>query len=184
MIRLRPAPGQTDRKDDRAGAAQVQEPSKRVSESMRVTTNRIAPKSKSARRGRPKLDGKWPRHIVLKAIEEYVHGGETARAVAARHGVHVSRLRQWVVSAGYPRRPIGRPKRSEPTPEQKGYLRLIGSIPTEKIAAAAHLSRQYVSALARRWPEWVGSQASPESSSFAAGFDTTNGDFRNPASPN
>jgi hypothetical protein len=90
--------------------------------------------------------------LVLAA---YVASRETAKAIAARHGIDVRRLRSWVDAAGYPRRPRGRQPRLEPTAQQKAILGRFGSVPLVQLAREVGESRQYISSLAARWPGWL-----------------------------
>jgi hypothetical protein len=114
------------------------------------------PRGLTQKRGRRNLDYLWPAHVIRKALEDYSRGEETAKAIAARYGVDVKRLRRWAASEGCPRPPLGRRPQLEPSSEQKYYLKLVGSLPLARIAGLAGFSKQYLSELAKRWPEWLG----------------------------
>ncbi len=108
------------------------------------------------RRGPPNLDRLWPRAVIEKALADYRRGEDTAKAIAARYAVDVKRLRRWADEAGYPRPPRGRRALREPSPWQKKLLCRVGLVPLRRLGAEAGVSRQYLHALAKRWPDWVG----------------------------
>jgi hypothetical protein len=89
------------------------------------------------------------------ALREYRQSSQTAKAIAIRYGIDVKKLRSWVDAAGYRRRPPGRQRLTEPTTLQKALLQRMGSVPVAQLAMEVGKSRQYLSSLAKRWPDWV-----------------------------
>ncbi len=127
-------------------------------------TNHSAPKPTTAPRrrggaprgGRRKADQFERDPVARMALRDYRETGVTAKAIAARYGIDLRMLRRWVDAAGYPRRPLGRQRLSEPSAAQKALLERFGSVPMARLALEVHKSRQYLSGLAKRWPDWVG----------------------------
>lgn len=97
--------------------------------------------------------------LVPIALADYREGHDSANAISARHGIQVKTLRSWVDAAGLPRRPRGRQRSAEPTPEQKDILRRVGSVSLRQLGEQVGLSKQAIHQLATRWPEWVGKPA-------------------------
>jgi len=105
-------------------------------------------------------DPSFPEHVVRAALRDYCTSRDTAKAIAMRHGIDVKRLRRWVDAAGYPRRPLGRQPLTEPSSAQSAILAKIGFVPVGQLALEAQTSKQYLSELAKRWPDWVGGKQS------------------------
>src|ERR1041385_5000003 len=80
-------------------------------------------------------------HIKRRSLADYAASQETAKAIAARHGINIRTLRRWIDAAGSPRRPLGRQPLLEPTGPQQAILRQIGSVRIAQLAREAGQSR-------------------------------------------
>ena len=123
-----------------------------------VTTRSKDPAIASATDGKTCLRSPVPSDLADRrrwALEDYARTQDSAKTIAARHGIDIRRLRSWVDAAGYARRPLGRQPRSEPPAAQRAILRQIGLVPIPQLALQLGKSRQYLSGLAKRWADWI-----------------------------
>jgi hypothetical protein len=135
------------------------------------------------KRGRANLDSSIPRPIVERALADYRRGQDTAKSIAARYLVDVKRLRRWADAAGYPRPPLGRRALSEPSALQQRLLQRMGSMRLTQLSARAGVSRQYLHALAKRWPGWVGRVGRPRQETAPAFTRQAQPRLRQPVRP-
>jgi len=112
--------------------------------------------------------------VARLALADYCATHDTAKAIAARHGISVKRLRALVDAAGnLQRRPRGRRPLLEPTADQQAILSRCGSVPLTQLAREVSKSKQYISQLTARWPGWVGLNPAPSVLSLPVHTRTT-----------
>ncbi len=95
------------------------------------------------------------RRLREEALAAYRDTTAPLKLIAERFGRSPATIVNWAKAAGLPGRHRGRPRRTEPTDEQKGVLRKIGTAPLRVLGKQVGWSKQAVHALARRYPEWV-----------------------------
>jgi transposase-like protein len=94
---------------------------------------------------------KSPNPKIAVVIEDYTTGRYTNKELAARHGVSLSTILNWVRQSGVPRKGSGRPPQEQPSPRHLQMIELSAQLRDYEIARRFDVSRQRVHQVLTRW---------------------------------
>ena len=90
--------------------------------------------------------------LRTQALDAYLHSGANTSTIATGFGVSPSSLTQWAKGEGIPLRRRGRKKDKAPSVKAMHRLNLLaGGMTMEQVGIETGVSKQAISALAKRW---------------------------------